>query len=92
MQSHFILQKIRFENAVEMEIDVEASKLNYFIPSLAVQTLLENAFKHNKASADNPLKIKVYNEDNVLVFVNNLQPKIKGTDSKGVGLKPKKKI
>ncbi len=86
-KSFLFLQKIRFENAVEMEIDVEASKLNYFIPSLAVQTLLENAFKHNKASADNPLKIKVYNEDNVLVFVNNLQPKIKGTDSKGVGLK-----
>ena len=41
----------------------------------------------NKASAYNSLKIKVYNEDNVLVFVNNLQPKIKGTDSKGVGLK-----
>ncbi len=33
-----------------------------------------------------PLTIKIYNEDNALIVVNNLQPKIKGPDSKGVGL------
>lgn len=85
-KSFLFLQKIRFDNAVDMEINVDASKLNYLVPPLAVQTLLENVFKHNKASEDNPLKIKIYNEDNMLVVVNNLQPKIKGADSKGVGL------
>lgn len=85
-KSYLYLQKIRFNNAVDMEINVDAAKLNYLVPPLAVQTLLENVFKHNKASADNPLKIKIYNEDDVLVVVNNLQPKIKGPDSKGVGL------
>jgi len=90
-KSFLFLQKIRFENAVDMEINVDASKLNYFVPPLAVQTLLENAFKHNKATTDSPLKIKIYNEDCVLVFVNNLQPKIKGADSKGVGISNLKK-
>lgn len=85
-KSFLFLQKIRFDNAVDMEINVDASKLSYLVPSLAVQTLLENAFKHNKASAESPLRIKIYNEDNWLVVVNNLQPKIKGADSKGVGL------
>jgi len=85
-KSFLFLQKIRFENAVDMEINVDAAKLNYLVPPLAVQTLLENTFKHNKASADNPLKIKIYNENDLLVVVNNLQPKIKGVDSKGVGL------
>jgi sensor histidine kinase YesM len=51
-----------------------------------VQTLLENAFKHNRASVDNPLNIRIYDEDNLLVIVNNLQSKIRGSDSKGVGL------
>ena len=69
-----------------MEINVDASKLNYLVPTLALQTLLENAFKHNKASVDNLLKIKIYNEENILVVSNNLQPKIKVADSKGVGL------
>lgn len=85
-KSFLFLQKIRFDNAVDMEINVDASKLDYLVPPLAVQTLLENAFKHNKASMDNPLKIKICNDDDLLVVINNLQPKIKGVDSKGVGL------
>ena len=90
-KSYLFLQKIRFNNAVDMEIKVDASKLNYFVPPLAVQTLLENAFKHNRASVDNPLNIRIYDEDNFLIIVNNLQPKIKGSDSKGVGLNNLKK-
>lgn len=85
-KSFLFLQKIRFDNAVDVEIKVDASKLNYLVPPLAVQTLLENAFKHNKATVESPLKIKIYNENDCLVVVNNLQPKIKGADSKGVGL------
>jgi LytS/YehU family sensor histidine kinase len=85
-KSYLFLQKIRFENAIDMEIKVDASKLNYFVPPLAVQTLLENTFKHNKATTDNPLNIKIYNESDLLLVVNNLQPKFKGFDSKGVGL------
>jgi LytS/YehU family sensor histidine kinase len=90
-KSYLFLQKIRFDNAVNMQINVNASKLNYLVPPLAVQTLLENAFKHNKASAEQPLTIKIYNEDNVLIIINNLQPKINGSDSKGVGLSNLKK-
>ena len=90
-KSYLFLQKIRFDNAVDMQINVDAPKLNYFVPPLAVQTLLENAFKHNRASVDNPLNISIYDEDNFLVIVNKLQPKIKGSDSKGVGLNNLKK-
>lgn len=85
-KSFLFLQKIRFDNAVDMEINVDASKLNYLVPPLAVQTLLENAFKHNKTTTDSPLKIEIHNENDSLVVINNLQPKIKGVDSKGVGL------
>ncbi len=38
-KSYLFLQKIRFDNAVDMEINVDASKLNYFVPPLAVQAL-----------------------------------------------------
>jgi sensor histidine kinase YesM len=90
-KSFLFLQKIRFDNAVDLEINVDASKLNYLVPPLAVQTLLENAFKHNKATTDSPLKIKIHSENDSLVVTNNLQPKIKGADSKGVGLNNLKK-
>ncbi len=85
-KSYLFLQKIRFDNAVDMEINVDASILNFLVPPLAVQTLLENAFKHNKATTESHLKIKIFNDNDSLVVVNNLQPKIKGSDSKGVGL------
>jgi len=90
-KSFLFLQKTRFDNAVDMEINVDASKLIYLVPPLAVQTLLENAFKHNKATTDSPLKIKIHNENDSLVIINNLQPKIKGIGSKGVGLSNLKK-
>jgi sensor histidine kinase YesM len=90
-KSFLYLQKIRFDNAVSTEINIDASKLNYLVPPLALQTLLENAFKHNKASVDNPLNIKIFNEDNMIVVVNNLQPKIKLSESKGIGLNNLKK-
>ncbi len=85
-KSFLYLQKIRFENAVKTEINVDASMLTYFVPPLAVQTLLENSFKHNRSSANNPLNIKIYNEDGRLIITNNLQPKVVQSDSKGVGL------
>jgi len=85
-KSFLFLQKNRFDSAVITEINVDASKLSFLVPPLAVQTLLENAFKHNRASEESPLYIKIYCEENDLIVVNNLQPKIKGADSKGLGL------
>ncbi len=90
-KSYLYLQKIRFDNAVITEIKVDASKLDKLLPPLSVQTLLENAFKHNKASAENPLSIKIFNEGEFLFVVNNLQPKIRQYDSKGIGLNNLKK-
>lgn len=90
-KSYLYLQKIRFDNAVNVEINVDASKLNYFVPPLSLQTLLENTFKHNRASIEHPLNIIISNEENVLVIKNNLQTKLKGSDSKGIGLSNLKK-
>ena len=90
-KSYLYLQKIRFSDSVISEINIDASRLNYLVSPLAVQTLLENAFKHNRASVDYPLNIKIYNEDNLLVVANNIQLKIRPADSKGVGLTNLKK-
>ncbi len=68
-KSFLFLQKIRFENAIDLEINVDVSMLKCLVPPLTVQTLIENAFKHNKASSDNPLKIKIYTESNFLIFL-----------------------
>ncbi len=84
------LQKIRFGDAMSYDINIDAKKLNSFVPPLALQTLLENCFKHNRASEDSPLRIKIYDEENYIVIVNNLQKK-NSRDSKKVGLNNLKK-
>ncbi len=90
-KSYLFLQKIRFDNSIISEINVDASKLNYLVPPLAVQTLLENALKHNRASEEHPLLLKIFIEDGYLVVSNNLQPKFNQTHSSGVGLNNLKK-
>jgi LytS/YehU family sensor histidine kinase len=90
-KSFLFLQKIRFEERVISEIDIDGSKLSCFIPPLSVQTLVENAFKHNRATAENPLNIKIHTEGNYLIVRNNYQPKTKMAESRGVGLDNLKK-
>ena len=85
-RSFLYLQKIRFDEALIVEINVDASKLNLLVPPLALQTLLENAFKHNKVSTSSPLQIKIYDKDGYIVVENNLQLKLNSVESKGVGL------
>jgi len=48
--------------------------------------LFENAIKHNIVSAENPLHIKVYCENDLLIVENNLQKKISTSHSSGYGL------
>ncbi|MGE5497517.1 MAG: sensor histidine kinase, partial [Syntrophothermus sp.] len=61
-RSYLFLQQIRFGSALKTEITISADKLEYFVPPLSIQLLLENALKHNKASADLPLIIRIYDD------------------------------
>lgn len=79
------LQKIRFGDAMSYDLNIDAEKLNRFVLPLALQTLLENCFKHNRASEDSPLRIKIYDKGNYIFVGNNLQVK-NSRDSKKVGL------
>jgi len=85
-RSFLFLQKIRFGEALIVEINVDASKLHLLVPPLALQTLLENAFKHNRVSSNSPLQIKIYDKENLIVVQNNLQLKLNSVESKGIGL------
>ena len=53
---------------------------------LSLQLLLENAVKHNMVTSSKPLRVKIYEDGNHLVVMNNLQPKQIVKKSSGVGL------
>jgi sensor histidine kinase YesM len=80
------LQKIRFEEGLLYQIRVD-KQLDYCLPPLSLQMLLENAIKHNVASMADPLRIEIGIEGNQLTVKNNLQLKSSLSDeSTGIGL------
>lgn len=85
LESYIFLQQIRFENRLDVQVEVEDE--NKFVTPLALQMLIENAIKHNIVSTDDPLKIRIYQDNGHVVVENNLQRKaVLAEPSAGVGL------
>jgi LytS/YehU family sensor histidine kinase len=84
-KSYLELQKIRFGDKLNYYVDV-APDSSVFIPPLALQLLLENALKHNKATRDSPLQIDISRKDDVLEVNNNLQKRSDDAPPSGIGL------
>jgi len=77
IESYVFLLKKRFEEQcrIKMNIDPDLPK-NRAIPPLSLQMLVENAVKHNKLSAEQPLTIEIFTEGyDWIVVRNNYQPK-----------------
>ncbi len=86
LNSYIFLQKIRHEGNLEISINIDAQKLNNYIPPLSLQMLVENAIKHNVISEKKPLKIEIFNNNDSLIVKNNLQPKDSINESTKIGL------
>lgn len=88
LESYLFLMKNRNENAVQVEISIPEEYCERLIPTLALQTVIENCFKHNMATSKKPLKIKVEGAEDFRIQVsNNLQKKwISGMTATGYGL------
>ncbi|TDT50696.1 histidine kinase [Maribacter spongiicola] len=80
------LLKMRFEDSIVFEIPDAATNPEAKIVPLSLQLLLENAVKHNVVTSSKPLHIRIYEEDDYLYVVNNLQEKQVVKKSSGVGL------
>jgi sensor histidine kinase YesM len=84
LESYIFLQKIRFENNLDVKIDVQAK--NFKVIPLAVQMLVENAIKHNEISDRNPMQIRIFTTDNQFLVVENKLQKKTGTEGNGSGI------
>jgi LytS/YehU family sensor histidine kinase len=87
VQDYFYLQKVRDDGKIDMEIDVKDPE-NYLILPISLQMLVENAFKHNIATREDPLKIVIkLNEPSSTIFVSNtFRPKTLIEKSSKLGL------
>ncbi|MDT8323620.1 MAG: histidine kinase [Bacteroidota bacterium] len=85
-REYLSLQQTRFRDGVIVETRVDGDLLQRRVPPLAVQALLENAFKHNAATRESPLRIFVETEGDALVVRNALQPRYTQERRSGVGM------
>ena len=85
-RTYMSLLKMRFEDSIIFEIPDKASNPESKVVPLSLQLLLENAVKHNMVTSSKPLHIKIYEDGDHLVVMNNLQPKQIVKKSSGVGL------
>ena len=88
LKGYFSLLKIRFEEAVQLNITVSDNQLDQFlIPPISLQILAENAIKHNEFNDHEPLVIVITLKEDILTVHNNLRKKQLRKGSSGIGLK-----
>jgi hypothetical protein len=87
LEDYFSLLKIRFENAVQLDIDIDEALLDqYLIPPISLQILAENAIKHNEFSDALPLTLTIKMDKDELVIHNHVRKKTLRKASSGIGL------
>ncbi len=86
-EDYIEMQKIRFKKALVFKVSItdEALKDGY-LPSFALQPLVENAIKHNELTEEKPLFIQVNQVNDRIEISNNLQEKKSNEGSTGSGL------
>jgi LytS/YehU family sensor histidine kinase len=87
VKSYYYLLRIRFQQQVEVEINVPAIVMKSKIPPLTLQMLVENAVKHNAMRSDKKLFIYITAQDNTYLRVINTKSDASGNvESFNVGL------
>ncbi|WP_109830979.1 sensor histidine kinase [Reichenbachiella versicolor] len=89
LETYIFLQQVRFKSSLKVSISNENHRdsTHIFIPFLALETLVENAIKHNQITKKSPLYIDVTVEAEQIVVSNNYNPRIeKETESHQIGL------
>jgi hypothetical protein len=88
VRAYYYLLCVRYEEGLNLEINIPEQLLNYRVPPLTVQILVENAIKHNVFSKDRPLNIYLGVIDNTgLKVVNNKTQSPEVVKSTHIGLK-----
>ena len=71
VKSYDYLLKVRFENNLQLEINLPPNIMDSKIPPLTMQMLVENAVKHNVITKDQPLSIYIHAIDNTDIKITN---------------------
>lgn len=87
LDSYLYLIRIRHQHSIQVRVDIDPRiAIRGLVPPASLQMLIENAIKHNRFSANDPLLIELKSEENFLIITNNVNKKINPEISSGIGL------
>jgi uncharacterized membrane-anchored protein YhcB (DUF1043 family) len=87
LDSYIFLIQLRFGTNFKIEMSIKDEFATFRIPPLTLQTLVENAVKHNEISRKKPLTIKIITTlDQTLIVSNPIQEKINPESGTSIGL------
>lgn len=87
VSAYIFLLKMRFENNLQFDIQINKAYEDRRLPPMALQMLIENAVKHNEISNRKPLTIHIATDDKGCLSISNaIQPKWTATSGTGIGL------
>jgi uncharacterized membrane-anchored protein YhcB (DUF1043 family) len=86
-ESYLFLIKMRFDTNLTVVLQTDVKYMIYRLPPLTVQTLVENAVKHNEVSKRKPLTLTIKTtEIPSLIVMNTIHEKMTAEDGTGIGL------
>ena len=87
LEAYAFLLRIRYEEAFLLEVDVPGAYLGFRLPALTLQTLAENATKHNAVTTSEPLVLQITcHPDGGLEVRNNRIARHGDAPGAGIGL------
>jgi sensor histidine kinase YesM len=87
VKSYMFLVEMRYSTNLKIDFKTGDAYNNYRLPPLTIQTLIENAVKHNEISKRNPLIINVFtNSSGNLIVSNAIREKLSPEPGTGIGL------
>ena len=87
LNNYIYLLKIRFEDSIQINININDDKKGLYLPQMCLQILIENTIQHNETSQNKALIVNIYSKNNSLVIENNVQKRRDSVESSRSGIK-----
>lgn len=85
IRSYLDLHRVRLGIGLKVEYGIDQALAGRRIPPLSLQLLVENAIKHNVASAEQPLILRIFTAEESIIVENNIQSRVSSySTSKGL--------
>lgn len=88
LNEYLFLQHLRFGEALRpIKLEVKENFNSFYIPTLSLQILVENAIKHNEITLENPLTIEIFTNEDGVIIRNSKRLRNGNVESEGYGSK-----